>query len=1443
MGALASQVLTPLVTAARTAARHGPSRPVWSSNGRTHIAVRGIQDPRNEQRVGMITEHLEHLDGVEWAEANAALGCVVVGHDSELVAADELVDVVREVEASGGLDEESYAEAGTTHPAGPGAVLGHAVVIGANLGGLGYAAIARALPIPALPESVPAMLTTADSAPRIHETLESYLGRSGTDLVVNLGNAVAHTLAQQPTSLITESAMRLFLLRESQSAQRSWQHWDERFGDRPDTHRSAPQAVDERLGRLPSGPIEQVGHGSLLAAPTAFAATLGTTWSFQRAQGLLVAAAPRAANLGRDAFAAQLGFGMAERGTLVLDPRALRKLDRIDTVVVDAAALRTGHWTVRDLVSRHDDVDNARLWERAHELIGRDENSAATSDGWSIREVHGRSDLPEQWREGVQQVTTPGGRIFALRNDDDTVAVFEAVEELDPLTDELLAAAREVGSTLIAERGSRLAERLGVSDTVAGGTHLARSVRTLQDEGRGVAVVSPYGGARLAAADLGIGIVRGRTPPWGAHVLGGPGMGESCAVLGMIPLARTVSARSARIAAGASLGGAVLAVLGPAYRSQARAGIPVSAASVLALAAGTWWGMKAARYPVPHAAPRTPWHAMSPSQVLARLDSAPEGLSEQEALHRLVGRGERQPDRRVGLVRATLEELEGPLTPALAGGAALSASIGAITDAAVIGAVLGMNAFIGGFQRLKADRALSELLQVSAVSVTLRRDDERVDVATEELVPGDVIELGSGDSVPADCRLLAADGLQVDESSLTGESQLVSKSEVATPAAVVAERHSMLYRGTAVAVGWASAVVVATGADTEAGRTVGTDQRRDRTGGVAARLRTLTKTTVPLCAGAGVVLLSADLVRGRAASAAVGRAVSLAVAAVPEGLPFVATAAELASAQRLSRRGALVRNTSTVEALGRAQALCFDKTGTLTEGRISLRYVSDGTDSRPIERSERVHRAVIGAALRASPAGENGEDLPHPTDRAVVEGAQEIAVSPQEGEPGWRRLEELPFEPSRSYHAVLGSGEQGQLLSVKGAPEVVLAQCTHRYADGVRVPLDEAGRKSALDEMDRMARMGFRVLAVAERFASDRRDLDESRIRGLTLSGMIALADTIRSTAAESVGQLQQAGVQIIMITGDHPSTAQAIAAELNVLNGHRVMTGPDLDALDDAELSELIGDVAVFARVTPEQKARIVRALRSIDRIVAVTGDGANDAPAIRLADIGIALGEHATPAAREAADLVVTDDRIETIVDAIVEGRAMWASVRDSLAILLGGNLGEIGYTVMTGLVTSQGGMNARQLLLVNALTDVLPAMAIAVRPPPRITAHMLLAEGPEASLGTALTKDIYRRGLITAGAATAAWFIGRLGTAQHASTVALVALIGAQLGQTMAIRGRTPLVVGCSLASVAALVTIVQVPGLSHFFGCTPLWPHGWAAALGASTAATVVSLVFQ
>ncbi len=491
-----------------------------------------------------------------------------------------------------------------------------------------------------------------------------------------------------------------------------------------------------------------------------------------------------------------------------------------------------------------------------------------------------------------------------------------------------------------------------------------------------------------------------------------------------------------------------------------------------------------------------------------------------------------------------------------------------------------------------------------------------------------------------------------------------------------------------------------------------------------------------------------------------------------------------------------------------------------------------------------MERRVLAGALRASPLVENGELLPHPTDRAVVDGARGAQVRPDEGKEGWTPIDEMPFEPSRGYHAVLGNWHDGNLLSVKGAPEIVLAQCIWwRRQDG-DIALDDTARRGVEHVVEGLARQGYRVLAVAERAASDRSDLDESRIRNLRLIGFVALADPVRPTAAAAVAQLQQAGVEIVMVTGDHPSTAEAIAAELNALNERRVMTGTELDSLDDDQLAAEVTDVAVFARLSPSQKARIVEALQRNDRVVAVTGDGANDAPAIRLADIGIALGERATPAAREAADLVVTDDRIETIVDAIVEGRAMWASVRDSLAILLGGNLGEIGFTVVTGLISAGGSLNARQLLLVNLLTDVLPAMAIAVRPPPTITAEMLLAEGPEASLGAALTRDIYRRATVTAGAAIGAWFLGRAtGTLRQANTVALVTLVAAQLGQTLVVRGRTPLVMACALGSLVALAAAVQTPGLSRFFGASPLLPHGWMIAAGTATAATVISLVLQ
>jgi len=363
---------------------------------------------------------------------------------------------------------------------------------------------------------------------------------------------------------------------------------------------------------------------------------------------------------------------------------------------------------------------------------------------------------------------------------------------------------------------------------------------------------------------------------------------------------------------------------------------------------------------------------------------------------------------------------------------------------------------------------------------------------------------------------------------------------------------------------------------------------------------------------------------------------------------------------------------------------------------------------------------------------------------------------------------------------------------------------------------------------------------VAERPASDRDDLDDERIDRLELLGFVGVADAARPTASAPLDQLWQAGINVVMITGDHPSTAEAIATDLGLLNGRRVLTGTELDELDDAQLDQIVQDVAVFARVTPADKVRIVSAFQRAGRVVAMTGDGANDAQAIRLAEIGVAFGPRATSAARDAADLVVTSDDVRVLIDTIGEGRAMWASVRDALAILLGGNLGEVAFTVGAALLTGQPPLTPRQLLAVNLFTDLAPAMAIAVQPS-RTRRVDLAREGPETSLAGQLARDVTIRAAATAAGAYGAWFAARItGTAPRARTVALAALVGTQLGQTLVIGRRSPLVAGTAVVSVAGVVAMVQTPGISQFFDCRPIGPLGWAIATTAAGLATASSV---
>jgi cation-transporting ATPase I len=529
-----------------------------------------------------------------------------------------------------------------------------------------------------------------------------------------------------------------------------------------------------------------------------------------------------------------------------------------------------------------------------------------------------------------------------------------------------------------------------------------------------------------------------------------------------------------------------------------------------------------------------------------------------------------------------------------------------------------------------------------------------------------------------------------------------------------------------------------------------------------------------------------------------------------------------------------------LEALGRVDVLCFDKTGTLTEGRLRLSRVSDGVGDRPVDDLDQDRRDVLAAALRATPRARKGR-LPHPTDQAVVDAASRARVRLSHGVPGWKKAGSLPFEPGRGYHAVSAETNNGRRLSVKGAPEVVVPRCTTWRHDGRRQRIDSRTLQSLEAEVERLGRQGLRVLAVAERNGGGRLDLTDDNVDGLDLVGFVGVSDEARSTAAEPLAHLRDAGVQIVIITGDHPATAHAIAAQLGLMNGQDVMTGPELDDLDDEQLNGVVNRVAVFARVTPAHKVRIVRALQRAGRVVAMTGDGANDAQAIRLAHVGIAFGSRSTPAAQDAADIVVARDDLDALIETMIEGKAMWASVRDSLGILLGGNLGEVLFTTGAALLGGSSPLTARQLLTVNLFTDLVPAMVLAAQPPAS-TRVQVGAEGPETSLSTRLARDVALRALATSGGAYGAWIAARFtGTPRRARTVALAALVGSQLGQTMIVGRHSRLVLGSSLLSGAGLAAIIQTPGVSQFFGCRPLGPVGWGIALTAAGAATAGSLI--
>ncbi|WP_216209262.1 cation-translocating P-type ATPase [Amycolatopsis aidingensis] len=1286
-----------------------------------------------------------------------------------------------------------------------------ASTLAGDLAGFGLSMVTRFLPWVPVPAELAALPSVVDHHPRLRAWLaERAGGRERADSATSIAGALAQGFASGGEGTLLDAAQRVEQWREAREHQRAWRAVQDRL-PAGQGRAELPTVVPERPAEPPESPQDGYERTAMRLGGTAAAAAVPFVGP-RRAAAFGLAALPKAVHAGQDAFGAHLGRVLARRGVLVMDRAVLRELGRISVVVLDERALGTGRLVPADLVPLAGSDPKAVAEQTWRLLDPARPRAVRQGEGWTLGPL---DELELRGRRGIKQRErlergNPAA-VLGLARGDRLEAVLSLTAEQAPGVTTLTAAARRSGLPVL---------RPADAD-------LATAVRELQAEGEMVLLVS---GDRVAlgAADCGLGVYRaGAAPPSGAQLLIGEDLDSAALLVEAVDAARRLGVEDIRLAKVATGVGAISALQGGRARggAAARSLRAVNGGAAIAMVNGH---RHARRLRPPEvtaeAGPLVAgWHLMPAEAVLRELDTSADGLSGAAVRERARERGT-VAARGTSLGSAFLAELANPLTPVLAGGAALSAAVGSPVDAALVAGVTGLSALLGSIQQVRTDRELAELLNRSAVTAHVRRDGQEHTLSADELVLGDVVLLAAGDVVPADCRLLEADGLELDESALTGESLPVAKDPAPVVAAELAGRTSMLYEGTTVAVGTAVGVVVAVGDDTEAGRGMALARERAPRAGVEQRLAELTRNSMPLALGSAGAVAGAGLLHGVPLRESMSAAVNLAVASVPEGLPFLVNAAQLASARRLAEHGALVRNPRSVEALGRVDVLCFDKTGTLTEGRLTVSEVDDGRSRQAITALEGSTRRVLAAALRATPAAERAEDLPHATDRAVLSGGERAGVSPQAGAEGWRLVREVPFEPSRGYHAAVGESADGPLLSVKGAPEAVLPRCA----------IDGGERKRLTKRMKWLAESGHRVLAVAEGEPTE----DDSVAR-LSFRGFVAIADPVRGSAAPAAARLREAGVHIVMITGDHPATGEAIADEVNPGNGGlHVVTGPELDELDDEALAERLMKVDVVARCSPAQKVRIIQAYQGLGRTVAMTGDGANDAPAIRLADVGIALGARGTPAARAAADVVVTDDRLETIIAALVEGRAMWASVRESLGVLLGGNLGEIAFSVLGALTTGRSQLTARQFLLVNLLTDLAPALAIALRRPDGGAVEDLLREGPENSLGGALRKEIALRAGTTAAGASLAWWLARLtGRRQRAGTVALAALVGTQLGQTMLTGGRSGSVVATGLGSVAVLALVIQTPGLSQFFGCTPLGPVGWGIAFGSAGVASV------
>ncbi len=861
-------------------------------------------------------------------------------------------------------------------------------------------------------------------------------------------------------------------------------------------------------------------------------------------------------------------------------------------------------------------------------------------------------------------------------------------------------------------------------------------------------------------------------------------------------------------------------------------------------------------------------HDLAAHEVLLVLETDRHvGLSPEEAARRLERYGPNQLPRAPssGPVRRFLRQMRNPLIYVLLAAGVVTVLLREVVDAAVIFGVVVVNAVVGFLQESKAESALDALRSMVHTDARVVRGGERHLVRSEELVPGDLVLVEAGDLVPADLRLLSEAELQIDESALTGESLPVAKDEVVLPSATpVADRRNMAYSGTLVTSGSGAGIVVATGGATELGeihRLVGS--ARSLATPLTRKLARFSAWLTVVILGLAAVTFAVGVARGEAADQMFTAAVALAVGAIPEGLPAAVTITLAIGVGRMARRGAVIRRLPAVETLGGATVICSDKTGTLTENRMAVRVLWTPTRSITVPHAsddEAVRWCLlVGANCNDSRLSASGAGVGDPTETAM------LAVAQQYGVPlhGLRRVDTVPFSSERQYMATtqVDPATGRATLMVKGAVERVLDLCTRQMAaDGTSRPL---GRDAVLAAAERLAEQGMRVLATAVEIEPDAGAIDDLLTDGpgLVFAGLQAMLDPPRESARTAVRACRTAGLQVKMITGDHAATAEAVARQIGLVDGREpastyptVLTGAELDRISDDQLPEVVDGTSVFARVSPGQKLRLVDALQARRHVVAMTGDGVNDAPALKQADIGVAMGLGGTEVAKDAGDMVLTDDDFATIEAAVEEGRGVFDNLIKFIVWTLPTNMGEGMVILVAVFLGATLPILPTQILWINMTTAVALGLMLAWEPkepgimerPPRDPRRSLLT-------GPVVLRTVLVSVLLVAGA----WWVFRyeqdhgasLAAARTAAVNVFVAVEAFYLFSCRSLTrpvwrmspfGNRWLLVGVAVQAAGQLA-LTYLPVMNTLFRTAPIGVDAWARILlVASVAALVVAV---